>query len=167
MDGDYGFKLVSISNANLSDDIPSPGTAPDVRVRVDTTPPLISVYPIEADTINRAAVILKWKVADQNMSEQSPVGIDWSDSPTGPWKPVGASEANAINTNPATVGRIPNRGTYSWQLPANMPSHLVYFRFSAADPAGNRAEALTPVQTVDLQRPRARIQSVVTATIPR
>ena len=166
-DGDYGFKLVSVSNANLSDDIPAPGTPPDVRVRVDTTPPLISVFPIEADLANRNAVVIKWKAADLNLSETSTVSIDWSDSPTGQWRPVGGPDAGAVNPTPGAVGRIPNRGSYSWQLPANLPSHLIYFRFTAVDPAGNRSEVVTPPQTVDLVRPRARIQSVVTATVPR
>ena len=165
-DGDYGFKLVSLSGANLSDDLPTPGTPPDVRVRVDTTPPLVSIWPIAADPVNRGAVLIKWKAEDANLSEASAIGIDWSASPTGPWAPVAAAEPGSVNTNPG-AGRVPNRGTYSWQLPPNLPGHLLYFRFTAQDPAGNRSEVIAPPQTVDLVRPRARIQSVVTTAVGR
>ena len=166
VDGDYGFKMVSVSGANLSDDIPTPGTPPDVRVHVDTAPPVIRIYPVEADPASRGALLLRWQAADRNLSESSQVGIDWSDTPAGPWRPVGGAEAGPLNLSAAPASRVPNRGTYSWQLPPNLPSHLLYFRFTATDPAGNRSEAIAPPQTVDLVRPRARIQSVVTAALP-
>jgi hypothetical protein len=158
VDGPYGFKLVSVSGANISDDVPAAGTPPDVRVLVDTTPPVIRIYPLEADPASRGALVLRWQAADANLSEASPIGIEWSDTPVGPWRVVGG---------PDPAARVSNRGSYSWQLPPNLPTHLLYFKFTATDPAGNRSEAITPPQTVDLVRPRARIQSVVTAGVPQ
>ena len=65
--------------------------------------------------------------------------------------------------------RVPNTGSYAWQLPASMTTHKVYLKFTAWDAAGNKSEVVTqsPV-TVDLIRPRAKIQGIsIGTTIPR
>lgn len=95
--------------------------------------------------------------------------IEWSDSPNGPWRSVvGPDGVQPTGLTPALASppRIANRGSYAWTLPANLPSHLVYFRFTAWDAAGNKGEGVTLVQSVDLVKPRARIQGVVTGSTP-
>jgi hypothetical protein len=91
--------------------------------------------------------------------------IEWSEAPGGQWKPVTAPEP----VTPVLAGqgqpgalRIPNTGSYAWQLPAGMATHKVYLKFTAWDAAGNRSEVATPSPVmVDLTTPRIRIQSIL------
>ena len=48
-EGQYGFRLVPVSGAGLSDGIPVPGDAPDIRVVVDVTAPVVRIFPPAAD----------------------------------------------------------------------------------------------------------------------
>lgn len=168
-EGDYGFRLVPVSGAGLTDDAPSPGTQPEFRVHLDETPPLIRPYQPTADPNQRGALVLHWQASDRNFGKD-PIAIDWSESPTGPWKSVtGGDGLIPVGGVPSTGNRVPNTGAYVWQLPASMTTHKVYLKFTAWDAAGNKSEVVTqsPV-TVDLVRPRAKIQSISPGTtIPR
>jgi hypothetical protein len=171
-EGDYGFALVPVSGAGLSDGAPTAGTAPEMRVHVDLTPPLIQVLRPTADPNRREALLLLWKATDRNFG-RDPIAIDWSEQATGPWRAVTGSEAVVPvggGQPTATSYRIANTGSYSWQPPAGMTTHKVYLRFTAWDAAGNKTTVVTlePV-LVDLTKPRARIQGIVTAgaTVPR
>jgi hypothetical protein len=170
-DGDYGLRLVAVNASGLQDDPPTPGSPPDLRVHLDTTPPLISFYPPEPDPAQRNALLLKWVIKDRNVNESSPVAIEWSDTPNGPWRSVtGPDVVQPIGlTTPSQAAgppKIANRGSYSWTLPTNLPTHLVYFRFTAWDAAGNMSAGVTAPQSIDLVKPRARIQGIVTGTVP-
>ena len=52
-EGDYGFRLVPVSGAGLTDGAPKAGAAPEMRVHVDVTPPMIEVYKPTADPNQR------------------------------------------------------------------------------------------------------------------
>ena len=169
-EGDYGFKLVPVSGVGLTDDAPSPGTAPELRVHLDETPPLIRPFQPTADSTQRNTLVLHWQASDRNLGRE-PIAIEWSESPTGPWKPVAGGDAvlpvgDGIATAP---NRLPNTGSFAWQLPASMTTHKVYLKFTAWDAAGNKSEVVTqsPV-LVDLTKPRARIQGIAPGTtVPR
>jgi len=159
MDGEYGFRLVAVSGAGLSDGAPQPGSAPDARVHLDTIPPVIKVFQPTADSTNKNTLILHWEATDKNFGKE-PVAIEYSESASGPWKPV----LNPDGLLPVSVGalrKIPNTGTYGWQLPNNLATPKVYLRFTAWDLAGNRSEVTTPHPIlVDLMKPKARLQGI-------
>lgn len=164
VEGDYGFALVPVSGAGLSDGAPAAGTAPDMRVRVDVTPPAIKVYQPSADPNNRNALMLHWEATDRNFGKE-PIAIEYAETPNGPWRSVTAPEVV-----PAAAGggkephRIDNAGSYSWQPPATLTGPKVYLKFTAWDLAGNRSEAVTPNPVlVDLTKPKARIQGISSA----
>lgn len=165
-EGDYGFHLVPVSGAGLSDPPPTSGTAPEMRVHVDVTQPLIRVLEPTADPARRDALLLRWSATDRNFGRE-PIAIDWSEQPTGPWKPVTGSDSIVPVTGGQTIPtgyRVANTGSYSWQIPYGMTAHKVYFRYTAWDLAGNRTAVVTrDAFLVDLTKPRAKIQGIVTA----
>ena len=161
VEGDYGFVLVPVSGAGLSEGAPTAGTAPDMRVRVDVTPPVIKVYQPTADPTNRNALLLHWEALDRNFGKD-PIAIEFSEQPNGPWRSVSSPDVV-----PAAAGggkdphRIENSGSYSWQPPLNLVTPRVYLKFTAWDQAGNRSEVVTPNPIlVDLTKPKARIQGI-------
>ncbi len=168
-EGTYGFRLVPISGAGLSESLPTEGSAPDFRVQVDVTPPMIKIFQPEAEPNQRDTLLLKWSVTDKNLAKDSVVLVEWSEGATGPWKVIGGNES--IVPVAAGLGsdvslRIPNTGSYAWKLPANLPSAKVYLKMTAWDAAGNKSEVSTPSPVlVDLVKPRARIQGIMQPTI--
>jgi hypothetical protein len=157
VEGDYGFVLVPVSGAGLSDGAPVAGTAPDLRVRVDTTSPVIKVYAPTADPTNKAALVLNWEATDKNFG-RDPIAIEYAEAPQGPWKSVTGTDGPA-------AAKVENSGQYSWQPPLNLASPKVYLRFTAWDLAGNKSEVVTPNPIlVDLTKPKARIQGISTGT---
>ncbi len=167
-EGDYGFRLVPTSGAGLSEGAPPPNTPPEVRVRVDLTPPFIQGFPPEPDPVQPNAMVLKWTVTDTNKSAE-PVLIEWSAQPGGPWASVaGPGPAGGTPGTPAApTGRIPDTGTYTWQLPPAIPAHKVYLRYTAWDAAGNKSVVATQQPfMIDPHKPRARIQGIMTDAAP-
>jgi hypothetical protein len=153
VEGDYGFVLVPVSGAGLSEGAPTANTAPELKVRVDTTAPVIKVYAPTADPNNKAALMLNWEATDKNLG-RDPVAIEYAESPQGPWKSVTGTDGPAAT-------RIENTGSYSWQPPLNLATPKVYLRFAAWDLAGNKSEVVTPQPIlVDLTKPKARIQGI-------
>ncbi len=153
LEGDYGFMLVPVSGAGLSEGAPVANTAPELKVRIDTTAPVIKVYAPTADPNNKAALMLNWEATDKNLG-RDPVAIEYAESPQGPWKSV-------TGTDGPTPTRIENSGSYSWQPPLNLATPKVYLRFAAWDLAGNKSEVTTPQPIlVDLTKPKARIQGI-------
>jgi hypothetical protein len=168
-EGDYGFRLVPVSGAGLTDGAPAAGTPPEMRVHVDVTPPMIKVFAPTADPAQRNTLVLHWEATDRNFG-RDPIAIEWSEQPTGPWKPVaGDAVVSAVGQPTASANRVPNTGSYAWPLPTTLNTHKVYLKFTAWDVAGNRSEVVTPSPVlVDLTKPRARIQGIATGTnVPR
>ncbi|OWK47193.1 hypothetical protein [Fimbriiglobus ruber] len=168
-EGDYGFRMVPVSGAGLTDGAPAPGTVPEMRVHVDTTPPLIRPFQPTPDPNQRNTLVLHWEASDRNFGKD-PISIEWSEQPNGPWKSIVNSDGGTLATAgtlatpggpPAVSNRLPNTGSYGWQLPANMSTHKVFLKFAAIDAAGNRSEVVTqsPI-LVDLTKPRAKIQGI-------
>ncbi|CAN5325624.1 hypothetical protein BH11PLA2_BH11PLA2_01120 [soil metagenome] len=166
-EGTYGFRLVPVSGAGLSDAVPTKGTLPEIRVQVDLTPPIIKIFQPEADANQREILILKWEATDKNFCKD-PISLEWSEGPSGPWKPVAGVEG----LMPVAAGqggggmKVANTGTYGWKLPMNLPTHKLYLKVSAIDAAGNKSEVATPAPIlVDLVKPKARIQGIMPTVV--
>lgn len=169
-EGAYGFRLVPISGAGISDQPPAEGSAPDFRVLVDLSPPLIKVYAPEADAARPGVLTLKWEVKDKNPLKDG-VAIGWSETLAGPWKAIGGEGVTAVVAGAGAESpvRLPDTGSYAWKLPEKVPAK-VYLRMTAWDAAGNKSEVTTPNPVlVDLTKPRAKIQDIVPAggIVPR
>ena len=162
VEGGYGFRLVPVSGAGLADGAPTAGTAPDFRVQVDVTPPVIKVYHPAADPAQRNALVLRWEALDRTFGKD-PIAIEWSEQPGGPWQPVtGGGISQVVAGQGAGVARVANTGSYAWQLPTGLGANRVYLKFMAWDAAGNRSEVVTPMPVlVDLTKPRAKIQGIL------
>jgi hypothetical protein len=164
-EGSYGFRVVPVSGAGLSEREPVAGDAPDLRVVVDVTPPTLDLFPPTGDPGNPDTLVVQWKATDRNFGED-PITIEWSDRPTGPWQPAAAAEVLQTGVGqmpqPAQAKRLPNTGQFPWRVPAGLPPR-VYLKVSARDAAGNVKEVITrePI-LVDLVKPRAKISGIVT-----
>ncbi len=153
VEGIYGFKVLLHSGAGLMRETPKSGDAPDMRVDVDVTPPIVKIYEPLADTGAKDTMILRWQAVDRNLATD-PITLEWSDGPRGPWIPL--ATADALGASPGQPRRLANTGSFAWKIPANFPTHKVYLKVSARDLAGNLAEATTanPI-LVDLNKPSA------------
>jgi hypothetical protein len=153
--------MVPVSGAGLTDGAPTAGTAPEMRVHVDVTPPMIKVFAPTADANQRNTLVLHWEATDRTFG-RDPIAIEWSEQPTGPWKPVTTDGVvSTVGQPTTTANRVPNTGSYSWALPTSLNTHQVYLKFAAWDVAGNRSEVVTPRPVlVDLTRPRVKIQGI-------
>jgi hypothetical protein len=156
-EGLYGFRLVPVSGAGLSDATPVSGDTPDMKVIVDTTAPVVKIYPAVADPNAIDALVLQWEATDKNFGDE-PITLEWCEGPNGPWRPVAtAAAADAVGV---VSKRLANSGKHSWKVPAGLPPR-VYLKVSARDAAGNATEQVTrePI-LVDLTKPRAKITGI-------
>lgn len=170
LEGAYGFRLVPVSGAGLSDREPAPGDAPDMRVVLDVTAPQVELFPPASDPNAPDTLVIQWKATDRNFGDE-PITLEWSDAPTGPWKPVAGTgtdpvvQATALSAPVAR--RLANTGQFSWKVPAGVPAR-VYLKATARDAAGNVKELVTREPLlVDLTKPRARINGIVPPVAPR
>jgi hypothetical protein len=166
LEGSYGFRVVPISGAGLSEREPVSGDAPELRVMVDITPPQVEIYPPVSDPQQPQTLLLQWKAIDKHWGA-NPIRLEWSDKPNGPWQPVVAGEVGEVqavagSSGPVSSGRwLPNTGSYAWRVPAGLPPR-VYLKVTARDAAGNTREVVTrdPI-LVDLVKPKARLNGIV------
>ena len=163
VEGEYGLKLVPVSGAGLSDAAPAAGSAPELRVQVDTTAPMIKVFQPTSDANNRGALVLHWEATDKNFGKE-PLSIEYSEHPNGPWKSVAAGNDTVVPVaggGAPPIIRLANTGSYSWIPPTTLAQPRVYLRFTAWDLAGNKSEVTTPNPIlVDLTKPKAKIQGI-------
>lgn len=142
----YGYYIVVKSRAGLGKKAPEAGTAPQVRLELDITPPSVELYKLEPAEGRTDTLMLSWKATDKNLASEC-VTIEWAEQKDGQWKVIGTAN-------------MPNTGRYPWQVPANVPP-TVYLRLAVRDTAGNLAVAQTdnPV-VVDLSTPEVGPVSV-------
>ena len=166
-EGLYGFRLVPVSGAGLSEATPVANDAPDMRVVVDVTAPVVKIFPAIADPSAPDALMLQWEATDKNFGDD-PISLEWCDTPSGPWKPVAtALSSDAPNGLGVMAKRLPNTGRYSWHVPTGLPPR-VYLKVTAKDAAGNTTEQVTrePI-LIDLTKPRAKITGIGTGPLVR
>lgn len=160
VEGVYGLKIVLLSGAGLSKGPPVSGDAPDMRVDVDLTPPVVKIYEPVPDPNSKDTMLLRWQAVDRNLATD-PITLEWAEQADGPWQPIVTNDGNT------GAKRLANSGQHAWKLPASFPTHRVYLRVAARDNAGNVAEARTPHPIlVDLNKPVAKIQGIIGATAP-
>jgi hypothetical protein len=165
-EGLYGFRLVPVSGAGLSDATPTAGDTPDMRIVLDVTAPAVKIFPAIADPNAPDALVLQWEATDKNFGDD-PITLEWCEGPGGPWHPVvPASTGDAPNGAGVAAKKLANTGRYSWHVPTGLPPR-VYLKVTARDAAGNTTEQVTrePI-LVDLTKPRAKITSIGTSLGP-
>ena len=161
-EGLYGFRLVPVSGAGLSEREPTRGDAPDMRVIVDLTPPRIEWYDPVADPHDPGVLVFQWRATDQNFGD-NPITLEWAENRAGPWRSV-AETADAVvpaARTDAAARRLPNNGRYPWRVPTGLPPR-VYIKITARDAAGNEQVGITEPVLIDLHKPRAKINGIVT-----
>ena len=145
-DGIYGFSLRVVSGAGLTDPPPQPGDKPEIMINVDSSPPVVQLFPLrqgQGQDSNR--ILITWQAADQSLADR-PIALSYATSPEGPWEQI--------------TGWHQNTGQYIWEVSSRVPPRL-YVRIVARDLAGNMARVDTPQPVlVDLSRPSARIVDV-------
>lgn len=160
-EGLYGFRLVPVSGAGLSEATPVAGDAPDMRVMVDITPPAVKIFPPTADPAVPDAVVLQWEATDKNFGDD-PITLEWAEHPAGPWRPVlsGGPELTPVAGGTVTARRMMNTGKYAWRVPPGLPPK-VFLKVTATDAAGNSTPQVTrePI-LIDLTKPRAKISGI-------
>jgi hypothetical protein len=141
--GVFGLRLVTTSGAGLSEGPPQPGDSPELRVEVDTTPPMVQLIQPVSDPQRPDNLLLTWNASDRNLAK-NPVTLEYAE-PAGHWQVIAANQ--------------PSSGSYSWTLPK--PLSHVQLRVTAVDTAGNRsiAETREPI-LVDLNKTKARIVGI-------
>jgi hypothetical protein len=144
-EGTFGFRLLLQSKAGRHKPAPVSGNPPEIRVELDTTPPMAQLYLPEPDPKQADALILTWKASDRNL-DAKPITLQWSEKAGGPWQTI--------------VADWPNDGQYTWKVPPNTP-FMVFLRLSARDTAGNVSAAETPQPVcIDLKEPEGRLLGI-------
>jgi hypothetical protein len=145
-EGVYGFWLVVKSRVGMGRRAPQSGDLPQMRVEIDTTPPVAELYAPELAPQRRDALVISWKASDRNLGP-NPISIQWAERPDALWQNIGVDLANT--------------GRYTWQLPQRVPDR-VYLRLSVRDTAGNVSTAETPEPIiVDLNEPEGQLKGIV------
>ncbi len=144
-EGVYGLRLVVGSRAGLGRRPPQPGDPPQMRLEVDTTPPMAKLFYPQPDPSRRDALLLTWNASDRNLLP-NPVTLQWSERPDGAWQTIAAD--------------LTNTGRYIWQLSPGLP-YRVYLRLAVRDAAGNVGVDETPEPVlIDLHEPEGRLLGI-------
>jgi hypothetical protein len=145
-DGVYGFVMRVVSGAGLTDPSPQPGERPEISIIVDSSPPVVNLFPLQqGQGADANRILITWKAADQKLADR-PIALSYAANPNGPWQQIS--------------DWLPNTGQYVWNVGQGIPPRL-YVRVVARDAAGNLARVDTPQPVlVDLAKPTARIVDV-------
>jgi hypothetical protein len=151
-DGQYSFAIRVRNGLGVVADPPQPGTAGEIGVIVDQTPPSIRLMPLQQESAGGAYQIrISWFVQDDRLADR-PISLSQGASATGPWEPI--------------TGWIENNGRYLWSVSALAPKSI-YVRIEARDAAGNVATTITEQPLlIDTSRPTARILDVESVGAP-
>lgn len=145
-DGVYGFVMRVVSGAGLTDPAPQPGERPEISIVVDSSPPVVNLFPLQqGQGADANRILITWKADDQKLADR-PIALSYAANPDGPWQQIS--------------DWLPNTGQYIWNVGQGIPPRL-YVRVVARDAAGNLARVDTPQPVlVDLAKPTARIVDV-------
>ena len=117
-----GFLLVVRSRAGLGRREPRSGEVPEIRIEVDTTPPVVQLFAPVPDPQRANSLVLCWTATDKNLGSH-PVHLEWAERREGPWINIASNLANT--------------GRHSWQLPESLPVQ-VYLRAARPRPGRQR-----------------------------
>jgi hypothetical protein len=156
-DGVYGLTLVVKNRAGVGR-TPRSGDVPEMRVEIDTTKPTVQMFQPIPDPLHPTQLLFRWNVADKNLTD-TPVNLEYAETPKGPWLPV---ESNLKNTGQHVGAKV--TGDYSWKVPSGTPVQ-VYLRVRVRDRAGNESiDAMETPQFVDLVEPEGALIGIVPPT---
>jgi len=147
-EGNYGFKLVLLSESGKRTQEPRPGERPDALLELDTTPPEIRLYRPEPIAGQPDKVSLRWSMTDLHLDPAS-AQIDYS---------LDGKEWTSI----AKGAMAYESGTYhcDWTVPKTVPPQVL-LRVTARDKAGNVGAAQSNDKVaVDLAVPEGSIKGV-------
>jgi hypothetical protein len=132
-EGVFGIWLVAKNRAGVGKTPPRSGDAPQLRVEVDLTPPVATLYEPVPDPSQRDTVVLRWTAADKHNERldksrlpAQPISLEYS-ADGKEWKSIAAGIANS--------------GRHPWQVPNGLVQ--AYLRLRVRDLAGNEAVAVT------------------------
>lgn len=130
-EGRYGFIVIAIDEAGHRHPPPKPGTTPQVRCVVDTTPPTLEMARPDGNARVRAggAITIGWKTQDAHLGPE-PVRVYYRRGAEDIWQEVIPGKSFSANH------RLP------WHPP--LASGHVELRVVAADRAGNETVWITP-----------------------
>ncbi len=157
-EGIFGLSIVARSIAGQGDEIPRAGTAPQITVEIDSTPPAMILNVIKVGVGSQSGkVLISWQAEDRNFSTR-PISIYYRPETANQWLPI--------------VENIENTGQYVWTPGPQVPP-VFHVRIEARDLAGNRSTVDTtqyePV-LLDRSRPKGRILGIsvapIDATVP-
>jgi hypothetical protein len=138
-EGLYGVYIVVKSGAQIGEQPPVPGQAPQVRFLVDVTPPQVVMMQPVPDKEHHDTILLTWNAIEANPTP-TPVLLEWAEQETSEWHVIGP-------------GELPNTGSFAWKVPPGTPAR-VFLRLTMRDLAGNVAVAqTTEPQGIDLKAP--------------
>lgn len=150
-EGTFGFAVRVRNGLGFSDTPPQSGQAPEIMVTVDQSAPVIEFAQPMVKAEGPATIHLQWRVSDQNPST-TPVRLEYSSSPAGPWTAVFDWQVD--------------QGGFQWVVRPGTPAS-VYFRLLARDTAGNVSSSATPQAVmVDMKKPVGRLLRVQTVSQP-
>jgi hypothetical protein len=136
---------VARSLAGQGDEIPRTGTAPQLWVEVDSTPPSMVLNVIKVGVGSQTGkVLISWRAEDRNFGDR-PISLYYRPETANQWMPIAEG--------------IENTGQYVWAPGPQVPP-VFHIKIDARDDAGNQSSVDTtnyePV-LLDRSRPRARI----------
>jgi hypothetical protein len=144
-EGRYGFLMVAKNRAGLGKPSPRLGDIPEMRVEVDTTPPVAQLFAPAPDPERPGHLLLKWFAKDNNLAD-NPISLEWSEKREGPWQDI--------------VKDYRNAGEFAWLILDQLPVE-VYIRLRVRDLAGNESIAVTQEpHLVDLSEPEVTLLDV-------
>jgi hypothetical protein len=143
--GDYGLVIVVETAGGIDPVRPRPGDLPEMRVRIDTTPPVAKLTGISQGAgANADHLMVQWQGGASFGNEES-VSLAYSSHPSGPWVNAAAN--------------LPNSGHYAWRLARHLPRSF-YVRLEVRDIAGNLSTDQTQVPVeITLPTPSGRLGS--------
>lgn len=144
-EGLFGISIVARSLAGQGDEIPRTGTAPQLWVEVDSTPPSMVLNVIKVGVGSQTGkVLISWRAEDRNFGDR-PISLYYRPETANQWMPIAEG--------------IENTGQYVWAPGPQVPP-VFHIKIDARDDAGNQSSVDTtnyePV-LLDRSRPRARI----------
>lgn len=144
-EGTFGFAVRVRNGLGFADSPPQPGQVPEIAVTVDGSAPVIKFSQPTLRADGFGTMDLAWQISDAH-PHATPVRLEYSTTPAGPWTPVFDWQVN--------------QNGYQWAIRPGIPSSL-YFRLLARDAAGNIGTAQTPQPViVDLNKPVGRLLRV-------
>lgn len=121
-EGIYGFQLNVGGDSFSNNNVPRPGSAPDIWIGVDRTAPVARIVAAPlVRTPSGDALQIQWTANDEHLAA-NPISLWFGPSPDGPWNLL--------------AEQVPDSGRYDWVLPASLPDSL-YLKLEVRDRAGN------------------------------